>query len=116
MEQIINNLKNISIDKLYTESKLDSICDKLVNVDIEYDERHELDYFLNLKMAGLSDIKKTDERYRRYLRGINDWEGCKNIEKKIKIFLNLESNDCNLIKKLKLMRLIDMQLSQEISE
>jgi len=113
MEQIINNLKNISIDNL---TEIDSICDKLIDVNIEYNERYELDYFLNIKMAGLSDVKKTDERYSRYLRGINNWEGCKNIEKNIKIFLSLESNDLNLIKKLKLMRLIDIQLSKEISE
>lgn len=113
MEQIVNNLKNISIDNL---TELDNICDKLINVNIEYNERHELDYFLNRKMAGLSDLKRTDERYARYLRGINNWDGCENIERNIKIFLNLESNDLNLIKKLKLMRLIDLQLRQKIGE
>jgi hypothetical protein len=116
MEQIVNNLKKISIDNSCEELGLENICDKLIDVNIEYDERCELNYFLNIKIAGLSDIKKTDERYSRYLRGINNWEGCENIVRNIKIFLKIESNDCNLIKKLKLMRLIDIQLSQEIGD
>lgn len=112
MKDIINNLKNLSIDNIDIDN-IDSICDKLINVDIEYNERSELEYFLNIKMAGLSNIIKTDERYTRYIRRI-DWKGCENIERHIKLFLNIESNELNLIKKLKLMRLIDMQLRQVI--
>lgn len=111
MKTIINKLQNLSIDN---SDNIDNICNKLINVDIEYNERAELEYFLNIKMAGLSDIIKTDERYTRYIRGINNWEGYENIERNIKLFLNLESNELNLIKKLKLMRLIDIQLSKAI--
>jgi hypothetical protein len=111
MEQLIRNFKEQSISQ---SIDIDSICDKLSNTMIEYDEYSELFEFLNLKMAGKSDLIKTDERYVRYLRGIDIWiignTSYEYIRDNIILYLSLETNNTNLIKKLKLMRTIDLQL------
>jgi len=115
MEQLINNFQNQTISPCVD---IDSICNKLSNADIEYDERNELFEFLSLKMGSKSDLIKTDERYYRYLRGISIWtiDGISydHIRNNIKEYLSMETNDKNIIKKLKMMRNIDKQLKEII--
>ena len=115
MEQLVNNFQKQSISP---NVDIDSICNQLSNAGIEYDERNELFDFLSLKMAGKSELVKTDERYLRYLRGIDIWEidgiSYEYIRENIKTFLNMETTDKNLIKKLKMMRKIDKQIKEVI--
>lgn len=115
MEQLVNNFQKQSISP---SVDIDSICNQLTNAGIEYDERNELFDFLALKMAGKSELVKTDERYSRYLRGIDIWEidgvSYEYIRENIKVYLSMETNEVNLITKLKLMRKIDKQLKKVI--
>jgi hypothetical protein len=115
MEQLVNKFENQYISQ---SVDIDSICNQLINSGIDYDERSELFDFLSLKMAGKSELVKTDERYARYLRGIDIWEidgvSYEYIRENIKHFLSMETNDNNLIKKLKLMRKIDKQIKEVI--
>jgi hypothetical protein len=116
MEDIIYNLKNQSISPI----DIDSICNKMSMSGIEYDERGELFDFLGLKMAGKSELAKTDERYIRYLRGIDIWEIngvsyeylCENIKR----FLSIKLTDSNMMIKLKFMRKIDKQIKEVIDK
>lgn len=115
MEQLVKKFENQSISP---SIDIDSICNQLINSGIEYDERSELFDFLGLKMAGKSELVKTDERYIRYLRGIDIWEidgvSYEYIRENIKQFLGMETNEVNLIKKLKMMRKIDKQIKEVI--
>ena len=86
---------------------------------IEYDEQTELFDFLQLKLAGKSDLYKTDERYSRYLRGVDIWEingiCYEYIRETIKRYLSIDTNESsNLMIKLKLMRMIDKQIKEVI--
>lgn len=115
MEQIIQKFETQAISPCVD---IDKMCNQLSNAGIEYDERSELYDFLELKMAGKSELVKTDERYARYLRGIDIWEidgvSYEYIKENIKMFLSIETNDKNLVKKLKLMRKIDKQINEII--
>lgn len=117
MEQLVSNFQKQSISP---SVDIDSICNQLTNAGLEYDERNELFDFLSLKMAGRSELIKTDERYARYLRGIDIWEingvSYEYIRENIKVYLSMDSNEENLITKLKLMRKIDKQLKKIIEE
>lgn len=119
MNSLINQFENQSISSM-SEKDIDAICNKMSYAGIDYDERNELFEFLSLKKGGMSDIMKTDERYTRYLRGIDIWEidgiSYEYIKKNIQKYLNLPSNESNLIKKLKWMRIIDKQLQEVIQE
>lgn len=115
MNSLISDFKNQSISPNFD---IDSICNKMSNTGIEYDERCELFEFLGLKMAGKSELAKTDERYIRYLRGIDIWEingvSYEYIRENIIRYLSIDTNDSNLIIKLKLMRKIDKQIKEMI--
>jgi hypothetical protein len=117
MEPLVNDFKKQSIKCL---DDIDSICNKLSNIEIEYNERNELVNFLSLKMCGKSELIKTDERYMRYLRCIDIWEidgiSYEHIRDKIKKYLSIETNDLNIIKKLKMMRKIDKEINEVIDE
>ena len=115
MEELINNFQNKTISPCVD---IDIICNKLSNADIEYDERNELFEFLSIKMGGKLELIKTDERYSRYLRGISIWTidgiSYEHIRNNIKEYLSMETNDKNIIKKLKMMGNIDKQLKEII--
>lgn len=117
MNTLTSDFQKQSISSMSDED-IDAICSKMSYSGIDYDERSELLDFLELKMAGISDIIKTDERYSRYLRGIDIWEidgtSYEYIRENIKKYLMIQSNESNLIKKLKLMRIIDKQLKSII--
>ena len=117
MNNLISDFQKQSISSM-SDNDIDAICSKMSYAGIEYDERSELFDFLQLKMAGMSDIIKTDERYSRYLRGIDIWEidgvSYEYIRENIKKYLSIPSNETNLIKKLKLMRIIDKQIKTVI--
>jgi len=116
MNNLITEFQKQSISSIpsMSDNDIDAICSKMSYAGIDYDERSELFDFLSLKMAGMSDIMKTDERYSRYLRGIDIWEidgvSYEYIRENIKKYLSAPSNEGNLIKKLKLMRIIDKQI------
>jgi hypothetical protein len=116
MNKLISDFQKQSISSIpsMSDNDIDAICSKMSYAGIDYDERSELFDFLSLKMAGMSDIMKTDERYSRYLRGIDIWEidgvSYEYIRENIKKYLSVPSNEGNLIKKLKLMRIIDKQI------
>jgi hypothetical protein len=114
MEKLITTFKNQSISPI----DIDSICNKMSDTGIEYDERGELFDFLDLKLGGKSELIKTDERYSRYLRGIDIWEingvSYEYIRENIIRYLSIDTNDSNLIIKLKLMRKIDKQIKEMI--
>lgn len=117
MNKLISDFQKQSISSM-SDNDIDAICSKMSYAGIEYDERSELFDFLSLKMAGMSDVIKTDERYSRYLRGIDIWEidgvSYEYIRENIKKYLSIQSNEDNLIKKLKFMRIIDKQLKSII--
>lgn len=117
MNNLISDFQKHSISSM-SDKDIDAICNKMSYAGIEYDERSELLDFLQLKMAGMSDVIKTDERYSRYLRGIDIWEidgvSYEYIRENIKKYLSIPSNETNLIKKLKLMRIIDKQIKTVI--
>jgi hypothetical protein len=117
MNKLISDFQKQSISSM-SDNDIDAICNKMSYAGIEYDERSELFDFLSLKMAGMSDVIKTDERYSRYLRGIDIWEidgvSYEYIRENIKKYLSIQSNEDNLIKKLKFMRIIDKQLKSII--
>lgn len=117
MNQLVNDFQNHSISN---NSEIESLCNKMVSSGIEYDERQELYEFLELKKAGIKVIRQTDERYSRYLNGIDIWEidgvSYEYIRENIKTFLNIETIKENIIAKLKLMRMIDKQLQEVIEK
>ena len=117
MNQLVSDFQNHSI----AESKdIDNLCNKMVNSGIEYDERQELYEFLELKKAGIKVLRQSDERYMRYLNGIDIWEidgvSYEYIRTNIKNYLDLETNKENVIQKLKLMRIIDKQIQEVIEK
>lgn len=120
MNKLINDFQNHSIEK--SDDDVDRLCNQMINSGIEYDERKELYEFLELKKAGIKVLRQTDERYTRYLNGIDIWEidgvSYEYIRENIKKYLNFETNKDNAISKLKLMKLIDTQIKKviEISE
>jgi hypothetical protein len=119
MNNLISEFQEQSISSM-SEKDIDAICSKMSYAEIGYDERSELFEYLELKKAGLSDVIKTDERYVRYLRGIDIWEidgvSYEYIKNNIQKYLNVPSNEQNLMKKLKWMRIIDKQLQEVIQD
>jgi hypothetical protein len=117
MNSLISELQKTTISPSFD---IDSICNKMSNTGIEYDERSELFDFLGLKMAGKSELVKTDERYIRYLRGIDIWEidgiSYDYICENIKTYFSIELTESNMIMKLKLMRKIDKQIKEVIEK
>ena len=70
---------------------MNNLCDQMSNVNIIYDERKELIDSMKIKLRDI-DIKKVDERYNRYLNGINLWEidgfSYENIRENINLYFN----------------------------
>jgi hypothetical protein len=64
------------------------------------------------------ELAKTDERYERYLRGIDIWEmdgvSYEYIRENIKNYLSIDTNESNMKTKLKLMRNIDKKIKEII--
>jgi hypothetical protein len=91
---------------------MDDLCELLVNTKLDFDECNELMEFIDMKIISIKEIKKTKERYLRYLKGIDIWEvegvSYKYIRDNIIDFLNICDND--FVQKLKLMKRIDMQI------
>jgi len=97
------------------ENNKNAISDKSYNNEVE-----ELVDYLKLKLAGEEELLNTEERYLRYVKGIDIWEvngvSYTYILQNIKTFLNIETNQQNLVKKLKLMRKIDKELKKVIDK
>ena len=95
MNKLINDFQNHSIEK--SDDDVDRLCNQMINSGIEYDERKELYEFLELKKAGIKVLRQTDERYTRYLNGIDIWEidgvSYEYIRENIKKYLNFETNN-----------------------
>jgi hypothetical protein len=115
MNSLISEMQKTTISPTID---IDSICNQMLNSGIDYDERSELFEFLQLKLAGKSELAKTDERYARYLRGIDIWEidgvSYEYIRENIKTYFSIELTESNMIMKLKFMRKIDKQLKEVI--
>jgi hypothetical protein len=115
MNSLISGMQKQSISPTID---IDSICNQMSMSGIEYDERSELFDFLGLKMAGKSELAKTDERYTRYVRCIDIWEidgvSYEYIRENIKNYLSIDTNESNIRMKLKLMRKIDKQIKEMI--
>ena len=95
------------------------LCDKISSSEIEYDEFQELEECLSIKSAGRKVLLKTQERYERYISGIEIWEiddiSYYHIKDNIVEYLSIPlSNKEYLIMKLKLMRKIDKQIMKMI--
>jgi len=115
MEQLVIEFANLSLG----DSDIDMLCDKISNSDIEYNERQELEECLSIKVAGKTVLLRTQERYQRYMDGIEIWEiddiSYYHIKDNIVEYLSIPlSNKDNLIIKLKLMRKIDKQIMNMI--
>lgn len=114
MNQLISDFNNHSI----SNNEIDDLCKKMSDAQVEFNERQELYNFLDMKKAGIKVLKITDERYLRYIKGIDNWEidgvSYEYIRENIKMYLDLQTNKENLISKLKLMRTIDKQLRDVI--
>lgn len=112
----VTNMDNLisEFQKQNISPSIDSICNELLNVSIDYDERAELFEYVELEKAGKSELRKTDERYARYLRTIDIWiiDGFsyEYIRKSIKKYLSMDINDENLRTKLMYMRSIDEEI------
>ena len=117
MNQLVNDFQNHSISQ---SVDIDNICNQIMNSGIDYDERKELYEFLELKKAGIKVLRQSDERYMRYLSGIDIWEidgvSYEYIRTNIKNYLDLETNKENAIQKLKMMRIIDKQIQEVIEK
>ena len=87
----------------------------------ESDEYSELVEMISCEKIGKTILKKTKERYLRYLEGINDWttahpvkDDCriclKHIKEHIEIFLQLYNVKNTLDQQIKLMEYIDYEM------
>jgi hypothetical protein len=99
-------------------SDINSLCDMFKKTTIEYDEYEELIEALQLDCIRLYDIKKTDERYIRYLS--IDWNingiSLQYIRNDIEFYLSIPTKNDNIFEKFKLMRQIDIQIIDIINK
>ena len=119
MEQLVSEFANQSINDIDIDNDIDMLCDKISSSEIEYDEFQELEECLSIKSAGRKVLLKTQERYERYISGIEIWEiddiSYYHIKDNIVEYLSIPlSNKEYLIMKLKLMRKIDKQIMKMI--
>lgn len=88
---------------------MNDLCNQMSNVNIIYDERKELIETMKIELRDI-DIKKVDERYTRYLNGINLWEidgfSYENIRENINLYFSIDIFN----KKIHLIKIIDKQL------
>jgi hypothetical protein len=106
-------------------NKLGNLMNSL-NMDNSPDENYEeLVEMINCEKVGKTILKKTKQRYLRYLEGINDWtyqhpskDDCriciKHIKDHIEIFLKLYEIKGTLNEQIKLMEFIDYELYKVI--
>lgn len=91
---------------------MDDLCDQFININLEFDECKELMKYIEMNFISIKEIKKSKERYLRYLKGIDIWEvegvSYKYIRDNIIDFLNV--NDDDYVQRLTLMKKIDMQI------
>lgn len=109
--------QDMDIDSLDDKSIIDIICNSMASATLnsepeEFDEMSLLEDALRLQKAGVSVVKKTVERYKRYINEIVIWEAndmcCLYIRDMILTFLNDKS--LKLVDKVKLMRIIDGEI------
>lgn len=113
MEQLTESINSLNIKRL-----------KSLDFDIDYAEYSELKDNVNLKLAGYTELKRTRERYQRYLEGITIWDIDElNIEAwylrdLIVIFVKettcIKNDKVFLIKYLKMMKRIDSELKKVV--
>jgi hypothetical protein len=104
---------NRQIDEIDNEDPLvDELCKQMKkSTRIFYDERKELEFYLEKKNIDQEDIKQTTERYERYLRGIEVWErGRKSLEYIRDDIIKYLSLNLTMVSKINLMRKIDKDL------
>lgn len=96
------------------DSMLEDICSSMENAQVHFHEGNELYSFYNKENYDIFDIYETNDRYQRYLRGIDCWiRGGKSYEyirDHIIEYLKYPTNLQTLDLKIKLMRKIDLQL------
>lgn len=113
----LNESVDMELD-MEVDMEIDELCTKMSNSEIYYDERQEVFDSLNLKFAGKSDLIKAEERYKRYLKDVEVWyvyEICfEHVREDILKFINIKTNEENLLIKLKMMRKIDRHIKHII--
>jgi hypothetical protein len=104
---------NRQIDEIDNEDPLvDELCKQMKkSTRIFYDERKELEFYLEKKNIDQEDIIQTTERYERYLRGIEVWKrGRKSFEYIRDDIIQFLSLNLTMDSKINLMRKIDKDL------
>jgi hypothetical protein len=98
----------------------DDLCELLDYTSMNYDERKELYEHLTNKIVNMDTIHDTDDRYNRYLRGIDVWHDKKNNYEFIKndmiSYLQIPSTEENFMIKYRLMRKIDHAFQQVLEK
>jgi hypothetical protein len=96
------------------EDILDDICSSMENTKVKFHEGNELYSFYNKEKYDIHDVYETDDRYQRYLRGIDCWiRGGKSYEyirDGIMDYLKYPTNLQTIDIKIKLMKIIDLQI------
>ena len=92
---------------------MNDLCNLLNTASIDYDESKELEHFASLTTFNKQVLIESDERYQRYLQGINYWYinqvSYEYIKDNIVKFLQIKNTNKNMIIKLKLMKYIDKE-------
>ena len=89
----------------------------MAKTNINYNELNDLQVASNLNRVNKDFIKQTEERYHRYLTGIEVWQNHENLKDAIYRFLSLPYNTRDeMIVKVKLMRKIDIAFLKIINE
>ena len=116
----------MSFEHLNDESIIDLICKNLANTSLDCKEEEEksidefslLESSLKLKSIGISILKKTIERYERYLSEIDVWEvddlSCYYIKDYIIKFL--KDKTLSFVDKVSLMRYIDNEIFMVVNK
>jgi len=132
----------ISNSMISEEADIDSLCDNISNINIQYNEYNELkeaievakfmDYcvddskileFMNCctKESVVSIVTKTQDRYIRYLTHVERWDenciSCCDLRNKIVQFINIPIVDMeSIIIKLRFMKQIDIAIFKIVKE
>jgi hypothetical protein len=99
---------------------VEQLCKMMKSSSVEFDEREELEDFVSKKYMNLDDISQTDDRYRRYLEGIQCWiykgKSFLYIKEGLEQFIQIPSIPENFSKKVKWMRKIDKEIMNVLVE
>jgi hypothetical protein len=112
IEEICDQFGEIMRD---SDGMIDDLCKQMkTSVNVIFDERNELERYVYKNKINIDDLIETDERYSRYLRGIEVWKRGKKsyeyIKEDIQKYLILPSDLENLEIKTKYMKKIDKEL------